>query len=1236
MFLTPEKRLEAIERPKEVLDLRGLLMHSYHGSKDPNAFLGSDGETLIKRAGHGVEAFIERYLTPIFARTAPIDVVAVLEGGNDLRRAIYPDYKGKRRAEKEKMDPRLQEQLDLLEKGTTRLLQYLGCTVVEVPKVEADDVIAMICHKHRGPVLVHTRDVDLGVLAVLPNVSVMLAEQLVDPDDFITVAAGNSKIQLAPRHITLFKTLVGDSSDEYGGVPGVGPKAWEYLVTTYQDEGLAAIEKAIMDDNKDEVLESGKEYADKVLLKIAEHWESARMCYRLASLHPSWCWMAWGGKLLRPIYHKRLPLASKVIEILSSLGIGGLYEDLKAHLATETLVDANWINDSRRERIYAQISDSPALGFDTEGFDSLCNENFKKANGGKDFVDTLSQVMTGASFTFGRNLQHTCYLPVMHRDTANLDKAELLGVLEKAQKSSKLIIAHNARFEEQLIEREFGLSIPDMEDSMTWTSYFDENLMEGSNTGGGLKALSLQLLRYEQEEYKAVLEKAGAKDMRGVSGEQVLHYGCDDALCAAHLWVLMTFAAGLEQQAAFVEEYDILTGKALNRSFVNGIAIDLEQVKIQSEQDRITVEVGMKRVRELLTTFALECDPEEAKARAVRFLEADRDFLELSTKAKFQGCGSERLKAELSTMVMKWTEAVTYKPYVEVPKPVEFLPTAKQIHQIAVYLGLPADLEVMVLGSTGGKKLMEWMAGLNNLVHNSDIEFDEKVLTFMDRLGAAYAQIAKREGAEYQAFFAFCQEIAQAHAKKVWEGDELNFDSPPQMGQLLYLKLGLPVRVRSKVQGGSDRNKWKLQGSPATNEKAMQMAIAEDCPEGDWRREVLKTIIEVKGALTRAELFWGPYPLWIHPKDGRVHGSIKNNGTVTRRPTGSQPNLLQVSKGPVRRMVVPLPYNVRILKYNRHVVVSIDFSGQELRITGSEANDPAFVEAYTGGGTYQDEFGMTRQIVKDVHSVTGCMFALEVLRRELDNSLLSVLELDEFGKMNYAQFKAIVSDGVLALSQLDLAEGQAEQVVKAVNKVRKMAKAVNFLICYLGTASTLAGNIGIPKAFAEQIMSAVFKSYGRLAPWQEETIATARKQGYVTTAFGTWKHVSSDILSRENGKRSRAERQAVNQTIQGCAADILKVVLSGAERQGIFHDPAKASMYAPVYDEIVSSVHMDYCFEYVEKMQDLMNLTPPGHAIPMMGEVSIGMNWCDQVELGDRPAERKLINLFEDWVKEAA
>lgn len=1225
-LMSPAERLERIQRPKEVLDLKGLVMHAYHGARDPNAILSNDGRTLIKRAAHGLEAFWERYLQPMFERTAPIDVVAVLEGGNDLRTSIYPEYKAKRKAEKEKQDPRLTEQLDILLKETQRLLQYLGCTVMEVPKVEADDVIAMICHKYPGQVVVHTRDLDLVPLACLPNVTVFHQERIVDPSEPVHLQAED--VDLLPRHVVLYKTLVGDASDEYGGVRGVGPAAWKYLVETYKDDGLAEIERAIMEDKPEEVLDAATLYGDKVLLKLHQQWDQARMCYRLANLHPAWCWMARGGKLIRPIYHKRLPNAQKVRECLDKLGAAPLYDEFKSFLATETLVDANWLDDKRLARIKNQFDESPAIGFDTEGYDKHMFENLRQpVTGGKDFVDTLSQTLTGASFTFGRNLQHTIYVPCLHRDTANVPRETIGELLEVARAKEKLLIAHNSRFEQGIIQRDLGLDIPDWEDTITHVSYYDESMMEGANGGGNLKEVSLQVLRHVQVKFEEVLAQSGASDMRGVSGEEVLHYGCDDALTAAHNWVVMTFATTLEQQARFVQEYDILPNRVLNRSHEQGMNIDLEELEKQKAADRILVDEGMVKIRQWLQDHCLEVSDEERKVRATRLFEADREFREMSLREKMPGVGSEKMKAELQTQLFKLMEDCTYKPLVAVPRKVEFKPTTTQILEVARHLGLPTG-EQYEMASTAGKRLVDWMVVLNDLVHNSDIEFEPEILDFMKLLGAASSQINKREGVEYEAFHAFCQEILQRHAKVDMEGDELNFDSPPQMQALLYLKLGLPVRVRSKVQRGSTRDKWRLPGSPATNEKAITAAIAEDCPEGDWRRDFLKLLTDIKGALTRFEGIWNPYPVWIREDTQMIHPSVKNNGTVTRRPTAGNPNALAFDKGPPRRIVIP--------RYNRHVIVSIDFSGQELRITGSEAKDPAFIEAYTGGGTYVDEYGMTRQLVKDVHSVTGVMFAMEVLSRELSQAQLNAVELDEFGRMSYHQFRAIVEDGVLALSQLDLAEGDAEAVVKAINKVRKMAKAVNFLICYLGSPSTLAQNIGVPKAFAEKIMSAVFEAYGRLGPWQAETIAFARKNGYVTTAFGNWKHVSEDILSKDGGKRSRAERQAVNQTIQGCAADILKVVLTEAERAEIFVNPRQAVMHLPIYDEIMASVHMDYCFEYVEKMQDIMNLTPPGHAIPMMGEVSIGLNWWDQDELGDRPAERKIINLFEKWAKDGS
>ena len=161
-------------------------------------------------------------------------------------------------------------------------------------------------------------------------------------------------------------------------------------------------------------------------------------------------------------------------------------------------------------------------------------------------------------------------------------------------------------------------------------------------------------------------------------------------------------------------------------------------------------------------------------------------------------------------------------------------------------------------------------------------------------------------------------------------------------------------------------------------------------------------------------------------------------------------------------------------------------------------------------------------------------------------------------------------------------------------------------------------------------MDQVFSNYKRLEPWQKETVQFAREHGYVRTAYGTLKHLTSDIRSRDMSLRNRQERQAVNQTIQGCAADILKLVLTATYDANVWRETG-STLIAPVYDEIVATVPKKNCFEYCEMMQDLMNVRPPGHLIPMVAEVSVGPNWGDVIELKDRPSERKIAECIEGF-----
>lgn len=322
----------------------------------------------------------------------------------------------------------------------------------------------------------------------------------------------------------------------------------------------------------------------------------------------------------------------------------------------------------------------------------------------------------------------------------------------------------------------------------------------------------------------------------------------------------------------------------------------------------------------------------------------------------------------------------------------------------------------------------------------------------------------------------------------------------------------------------------------------------------------------------------------------------------------------------------------------KRLIMAPDFSGQELRITGSEAQDASLIKAYTGGKRYTDKYGVERLEVADIHSLTAVIFAHLYAQRELGKDVIQYLPVGSDGRLAYDVYRKILkcetSEQYAALFNMD---GDFTKLIKVLKDARqKVAKPTNFLIAYMGTASTLAENTSLPEKFCEEIMDEVFDAYDRLGPWQQETIRLAKKQGYVTTAYGTRKHLSEDILSTDRGLRSREERRACNQIIQGCGADILHTVETDMyERE--FLERYDSFFLAPVYDEVVLDVPLnDDLPELITELAGMMDITPPGHAIPMMAEFSFGPNWHNQAELGERPCAKQVEEaLFELFIKDS-
>lgn len=1154
----------------------------YHRGADSDPILCESG-VMINSAGWGFVNWLDEYLLPLLDNGYHLtDILAVWDGGNAYRTTLFSGYKQKRQEQREKEPSELRHELKRMEESAKAFLANLGAINVYAPGVEADDVIAALCEGFKDiPKVIHTVDADLLQLSD-PCTHVYLRNKPIFEEH-----------EGVPLHlIRLNKALVGDKSDGYIGVSRFGEKAWEKLQAEIGVDGLEEIDRCFAEEDFKALKEAAP--LSKLITHIVDNLKDARRCYKLATLHPELCHQFCGNQLIWPLYYTRVPDRARVENILLQMGCIDYLDKIDS---MDVFPRQTLVNEHNFEILFRdyreQLENTPFVSFDYETYDVLNHPQFQEAmpKQSGEYVDVLSQQITGMSVNYGSDFQYTLYIPIEHEDTFNFEPETLASFLKLAVEMGKPLVAHNASFEELVTRLNLDYALIKPLDTIIMSSYVNEN--EDSHS---LKHLSAVRLNYQQATYKETLEAAGAKNMAELTGKQVLSYGCDDAMVTAHLCRLFHTIMKMEKTWDFYMANELAPVHVLTDAFETGVRLDFEKISELHEKANHIIDTGIDRIREILE----ERCKEPLSHVAENYDEADGDNLinidRYNDLNKDKQGTDDHYLAKRQERLLKWEEATVYRPYTETYTPPTFLGTHTQLNIVAEQLGV--DLAEHFLPSIANVRINEWMTGLMNAKEHQPMS--KELARFLTHVAECTGPpLKKRQGIEFEALKEFCiPYLGEGKLEK--EGDELNFNSPKQMQELLYLKLGLPVRRRTRPQRGSTRSDLALEGSPATDEEAMLLAIAEDCTGEfrEWKKEVLQLVIDIKEQQTMVSIYYKPYPLWVHPRDNMVHPTIKNCGTVTRRPSSNNPNILQVKKGETRSIYLP--------RYNDHVIVAIDFSGQELRITGSESMDPVLIDAYTGGGLVEDEDGMIHPVTKDIHSVTAISFAETIFQRELEST--------DF-EFTYDRFR-------------EMLKSDDEKVAKAAALCRKMAKVVNFLIIYMGQPSTLAMRLGVPERFAEELMRQVFINYVRLEPWQEETVLFARQHGYVRTAYGTIKHLTDEIRSRDGGLRSRQERQAVNQTIQGCAADILKVVLTASYDTNIWKETG-SHLIAPVYDEIVATVPKINCFEYCQRMQDLMNVTPPGHVIPMMAEVSIGPDWGSVVELGDRPSERKLIDCME-------
>ena len=208
-------------------------------------------------------------------------------------------------------------------------------------------------------------------------------------------------------------------------------------------------------------------------------------------------------------------------------------------------------------------------------------------------------------------------------------------------------------------------------------------------------------------------------------------------------------------------------------------------------------------------------------------------------------------------------------------------------------------------------------------------------------------------------------------------------------------------------------------------------------------------------------------------------------------------------------------------KDHKYKLLSFDYSQIELRMLASIANIPDLIEVFNSS--------------KDIHTST----AMKVFNVE-ENEVTSLM--------------------------------------------RRKAKAVNFGIVYGISDWGLAQQIDVSPMEAHDIIANFYDAYKGLKEYEDNTIEFAKKEGYAKTILNRRRYLPN-INSLNRNLREFSYRAAVNTTIQGSAADLIKVAMIEIDK---LLDNYNTKMVLQIHDELIFKVDMNEYDELKDKIKNIM------------------------------------------------
>ena len=247
-----------------------------------NRLIIIDGNAILHRAFHAlppltapdgtltnaVYGFTSMLIRLIFDLTPTHIAVAFDRPKPTFRKELYKEYQIKR----PKMDEGLAAQIPMVHD----VLSAMHIPIFEQDGFEADDVIGTLCNnkpKTINQVIIVTGDRDLLQLVTDTTKAYMPTKGLSEAKLY-GPAETKERLGVDPTQIPDYKALAGDQSDNYPGVPGVGPKTAIDLIKNYKT--IELLYKAL---DKNAV-----EFSDGLKEKLTKNKELAILSKTLATI----------------------------------------------------------------------------------------------------------------------------------------------------------------------------------------------------------------------------------------------------------------------------------------------------------------------------------------------------------------------------------------------------------------------------------------------------------------------------------------------------------------------------------------------------------------------------------------------------------------------------------------------------------------------------------------------------------------------------------------------------------------------------------------------------------------------------------------------------------------------------------------------------------------------------------------------------------------------------------------